>query len=107
MTPPELRAIDHRIAAETMQCRYGTNMAGFDNTPRFTASIRLAWEVVDALALLGYRMELWTPAAPGRPHVCAFHALDLKAPLMRHQATADTAPLAICLAALEAVSRKP
>jgi hypothetical protein len=80
------REIDVRVAREVMGeiCR------------DYSTDITAAWSVVDKMRDEGYWMELIGPMNPRDEWVARFVQINWV-----EDASADTAPMAICLAALE------
>ena len=104
MTPKAGRDLDARIAVEVMRWKWQPNagwylgtaeMAGCQWSP--STDIAAAWEVVEKL---GLRFQLFGPHRKSSVWFAQF-ILDGFTPLQdQHwKARADTAPLAICLAA--------
>jgi hypothetical protein len=104
-----LRDIDRLIAERVMGwtnlsvtgSRFGTTPDGKPHRiiPQYSTEISAAWEIVEKLRLSGYQGGLeWAKPEPG--YECAFGSLPF--PLDEKQFSwAETAPLAICLAALK------
>lgn len=105
-----LRDLDRLIAERVMGwtnlsvtgSRFGTTPDGKPHRiiPQYSTEISAAWEIVEKLKLSGYQGGLeW--AKPEAGYNCAFGA---SLPLDEKQFSwAETAPLAICLAALKAM----
>lgn len=72
------------------------------NVPRFSTDIADAWKVVEALDTDFLTLEYLTGVDPDAPSRRNWQA---EFRLSRTYAWADTAPLAICLAALKAVGK--
>lgn len=69
--------------------------------PEYSADIASAWEVVVELKRLGFRYFLGNGV--DKPHSCYFEDPGTR----QGEAESDTAPHAICLAALKAVAALP
>jgi hypothetical protein len=100
----ERRGEHYRFYNETLREQYGGRWTS--PVPEYSTDIKAAWEVVKHMAARGLWLTLLTPydavdnyhatfTPHGKPEWC--NALA--------KARADTAPLAICLAALKTVSR--
>lgn len=103
------REIDRLIAERVMGwtnvsgvgTRFGTTPEGKVHAivPQYSTDMSAAWEVVEKLRLLGYQGGIdW--ARPESGYKCAFGA-SLIPPHQRQSSRTETAPLAICLAALK------
>lgn len=73
--------------------------------PCYSTDIAAAWPVVEALEGRGFCIRLTTPFLPGEPYTCGATPQGTTGWNGRpdHLATAPTAPLAICRAALAVV----
>lgn len=103
-----LREIDRLIAERVMGWtdlsvtgnRFGTTPEGKPHRiiPQYSTEISAAWEVIEKLRFLGYQGGIdW--ARPEAGYECSFGSS--LPPDQRPSSQAETAPLAICLAALK------
>ncbi len=94
-----MRELDALVAEKVMGWNCDIGSSSFDmptgKLPNFSTSISDAWLVVDAM-----RCDFMLRQMMGHGWECIFKLPDLKI----GQADADTAPEAICRAALEAVN---
>lgn len=75
--------------------------------PAYSTSISAAWEVVEKLFIDGWKMELEASAFLGEDRGGAGVRFSCRSQVRgRHSASAPTAPMAICLAALRVVESK-
>lgn len=74
----------------------------------YGTDIRAAWEVVEKMASDGWTLDLqWKGEGREFSHTAeAYFSRWVDADPQGHHATADTAPMAICLAALQAVTQE-
>lgn len=113
MQPGEIipREIDRLIAERMMGwtnlslagTRFGTTPQGRVHriVPQYSTDISAAWEVVEQLRLLGYQGGIdWARPEPG--YECAFWSSSIS-PYEKQSSRAETAPMAICLAALKVI----
>lgn len=105
-----LREIDRLIAERLMGWTnlsltgsgFGTTPEGMPHRiiPRYSTEISAAWEVIEKLKLLGYQGRIdWAKPEPG--YECAFGASPFTYEMQF--SSAETASLAICLAALKII----
>jgi len=90
---------------ECVKC--GVTAYGTAITPRYSTDIAAAWEVVEKLQPNLY-LSLTVEQHEGRQYATAGFTGDRWVdPTQHFEAEAETAPLAICLAAVEAVRARP
>lgn len=105
------REIDRMIAERVMGWTnlsitgtpFGTTPEGKVHriVPPYSTDMSAAWEVVERLRLLGYQGGMnWARSRSG--YECTFESLPIS-PDERRFSKAETAPLAICLAALQVI----
>lgn len=111
MTDMELKALDAEVAAKVfgMEWAGGNPIRDYDGRrpwpPPYSTDIKAAWEVVEKMRELGwcFMLRQWpdgTTWAVLEPHTPVTLAIG-------HDAKAENAPLAVCRAALAALSLKP
>jgi len=105
------REIDRLIAEQVMGwtnlsvagTRFGTTPEGKSHSivPQYSTDLSAAWEVVEKLRQVGYQGGInWSDSEP--EYECAFGSSNVP-PHERQSCRAETASLAICLAALQIV----
>jgi len=108
LTPREIdRLIAERVMGWTnlsmIGNRFGTTPEGKTHriVPQYSTDVSAAWEVVEKLRQSGYQGGInWAISELG--YECAF-VEALHSPDERQTSRAETAPLAICLAALKVI----
>jgi len=103
--PSYLQNSDLFVAPNTDEVGYryeGRAPVYYEGLPHYSTDIAAAWQVVESLRAMGFVVLISSPRPVHAWGVEAWH-LDVEHDRRRGEAYADTAPLAICRAALKAV----
>jgi hypothetical protein len=95
------KVMDLNIWRDGRMIYYKTEGMAYNRVPFYSKKIAAAWLVVEALNRRGLLIDL-ASSTDGKTWVCTFEDDD-----QQYEATADTAPLAICLSAIRILRRRP
>ena len=102
MNNEELRKLDAEMHTRILGLEIGTDMAGYPNLPRYSSEIHRAWEVIEKVKrrfpvfTLDSKFDTWS----------AGFGCEQCGVLDGDWHVADSAPLAICRAALAAIEEQ-